>query len=319
MAGLAFVVGFAIRRGGICAVAAVQQWVVRGQSARIRAYVAASCWSGMVILPLAWLFPEFANLSLGFPVTIYVLIAGTVYGLGAYLNSACAFGTLSHLAGGEGNYLGTLVGMILGALGLHALSPGFGDPIPSPVGQPTLLGLVVFAIFILVAASVAGQHRWLRGRRDAGFRDLVIRHRWPQTPTILIVSVCGGLLYCIAGDWTYMSVLSAGTTNLVDRTAPPLGWHVVVGAVTLVFGAVAAAVLSGRFAARMPRPGPFLRKVGGGTMMGAAAATIPGGNDALLLYGTPSLAPHALAAYAMMMLVLLGLFQVKHRRNIRRS
>jgi hypothetical protein len=38
--------------------------------------------------------------------------------------------------------------------------------------------------------------------------------------------------------------------------------------------------------------------------MGASSTAIPGGNGTMLIFGLPSVAPHALAGYAAMMMVL---------------
>jgi hypothetical protein len=52
----------------------------------------------------------------------------------------------------------------------------------------------------------------------------------------------------------------------------------------------------------------WLKNIGGGILMGSGAAIVPGGNDALLLYGIPSLSPHAIPAYlAMTMGIALAL------------
>jgi uncharacterized membrane protein YedE/YeeE len=52
----------------------------------------------------------------------------------------------------------------------------------------------------------------------------------------------------------------------------------------------------------------WLRNVCGGLLMGLGVALTPGGNDALVLYGIPSLSPHALPAFlAMVAGIALGL------------
>jgi hypothetical protein len=43
-----------------------------------------------------------------------------------------------------------------------------------------------------------------------------------------------------------------------------------------------------------------MRGLGGGVLMGAGAALVPGGNDALVLHALPSLLPHAALAYTAM-------------------
>jgi hypothetical protein len=44
----------------------------------------------------------------------------------------------------------------------------------------------------------------------------------------------------------------------------------------------------------------WLRNIVGGMLMGIATAMLPGGNDALVLYGIPGFSPHALPAFAAM-------------------
>jgi hypothetical protein len=44
----------------------------------------------------------------------------------------------------------------------------------------------------------------------------------------------------------------------------------------------------------------WLRNIFGGVLMGIGVALAPGGNDALVLYGIPSLSPHALPAFLAM-------------------
>ena len=56
-------------------------------------------------------------------------------------------------------------------------------------------------------------------------------------------------------------------------------------------------------------------------MMGSAASLVPGGNDAMLLSGLPSLGLHALLAYPAMLVtqlaMLWGLRQWRRPRNAR--
>lgn len=60
---------------------------------------------------------------------------------------------------------------------------------------------------------------------------------------------------------------------------------------------VVSARLRGSFRLRPIRLRPALRRIGAGALMGAGAALIPGGNDGLILFGIPSLSPHALPAW----------------------
>jgi len=61
------------------------------------------------------------------------------------------------------------------------------------------------------------------------------------------------------------------------------------------------------------RPRPiWLRQACGGLLMGMGVALTLGGNDALVLYGIPSLSPHALPAFlAMGIGIALGLWSMR--------
>lgn len=95
----AFCIGYAIRRGSICAVLATRALIIDGKSSRFRAFGVAAAGSGAIIVPLHWVGPDLATLSAGYPVSGLVLLGGAIFGLGAWMNGACALGTLAHLTG----------------------------------------------------------------------------------------------------------------------------------------------------------------------------------------------------------------------------
>lgn len=73
---LAFAVGYAIRRGSVCAVYAPRALVIDGKTSRFRAFFVASAGSGAIIGPLHWALPDLVTLSAGYPVTLTVLLGG---------------------------------------------------------------------------------------------------------------------------------------------------------------------------------------------------------------------------------------------------
>lgn len=64
------------------------------------------------------------------------------------------------------------------------------------------------------------------------------------------------------------------------------------------FGQAGSALWRGSFRFRRVRAGAALRHGLSGLAMGSGAALIPGGNDGLILFGLPALSPHALPAWA---------------------
>ena len=75
--GLSFLVGYAIRRGSICAVLATRALIVDRRSARFRAFGVAAAGAGAVVVSLHWLAPADVTLSAGYPVTVSVAVAVT--------------------------------------------------------------------------------------------------------------------------------------------------------------------------------------------------------------------------------------------------
>lgn len=309
---IAFTIGFAIRRASICAVAAARQSAHGGRHTRLRAFATAACWSGVVLLPLASLAPQIAVLSPGYAITFMAIAGGAMFGLGAYVNGACAFGTLSHLAGGETNYLGTLVGIFIGAA-LAAMLPFHPDtPAPSTLTLSSVAGVLLLLAFAGMAATGLRNHLGRRRRRNHGRRA---PRRLGASTALLIIGIGGALLHATAGEWTYMAVLSDRAASLVSQDPSDTNLTVFAGSGALIAGGVFAAYRSGRIRWRRPASRKFAIRIIGGAMMGIAAAIVPGGNDVMLLYGVPSAAPHAIAAYITMMVVLYGVFRMKGIRS----
>ncbi|MEM8786813.1 MAG: YeeE/YedE thiosulfate transporter family protein [Pseudomonadota bacterium] len=305
---LAFLCGFAIRRGSICAVVAAQMLVRDRRSTRMRAFGLAAAASGAVILPLHWMMPDAVHLSPDRSVGWAAIAGGAVFGLGARLNEGCVLGTLSHLTGGRTDYAFTVVGMIAGALATYAWH-GLPDVATdlSPLEAPGPLSLLVAAVFMLTVGLTLQRRarRWLRDLRAPG-----VVHFGPFR-AMLVIGLCGGLLHALAGGWTYMSVLSDHALWLADptktvATGPTAVAMAAAGAV--VAGGIVAALRSGTFHWRGPTLRRSTRCLAGGCLMGGGAYLVPGGNGALIVHGVPSLAGHALASYAVMTIVLCASF-----------
>lgn len=306
---LAVAMGFAIRRGSVCLVEASAQWIVRGRTRRIRAFIVAGAVAGSAILPLAWLLPGDGHLAQGFPVMLPTLLWAGAFGLGARLNGGCTFGTINRLGGGDLPFLATLFGAAGGAiLAMGQLDRARG--MASPLMQPDAAGLAALAVLVLLAAPA------LRRRHLANLRLVFSRRAKRLRPfsAMLAVGVLGGLLYAFAGSWTPFSVLAREGSHATGLAMDMTETKALAGGLAVIGGSLFAALLSGRFALRLGTAGQWLRCAAGGATMGAASAAIPGGNSALLVYGMPSGAANAWAAYAAMMVVLVLSFLPMRRR-----
>ncbi len=77
----------------------------------------------------------------------------------------------------------------------------------------------------------------------------------------------------------------------------------------IVLGATTMAVFRGHFKLIRPHAGTMVREAIGGGLMAVGAVLIPGGNDALLVYGLPSGSPHAVVAYVLIAVMVVGLLR----------
>ncbi|QYJ07457.1 YeeE/YedE thiosulfate transporter family protein [Qipengyuania flava] len=310
---LAFLVGFALRRGSVCMVEGTRQAVVLGRSLRLRAFIVAAGAAGCVILPLAWVLPGLGMLAPAFPMSELAITGGVLFGLGARINGGCQFGTLGRLAGGETNYAFTCLGAVAGAL--LAMRLPLQAPGSSPLASTGVTGILVLAIFALLAAPALRQ-RYLRNLGRA------MRSRKAQLspiPAMLVVGVVGGVLYTLAGSWTIGALLNRQGAWLLGEASNSADSKVIAGGLALLAGAVFAAVWTRKFRLRAPSLAGLVRNGAGGAMMGAGAALVPGGNGTLLLYAMPSASPSGWIAFAAMSATIALTFWPHRRRRRARS
>ncbi len=308
---LAFIMGFAIVRGDICAVAAVNYWINQKRTAYLRAFIAASASAGLALLPCAWFFQDFVTLSKIHPVSTTTLVGGAFFGLGAFLNGACVFGTIAHISRGETNYLGSIVGMFLGGLSAPFATSNAEVYSTSPLSSPTILAVLVWLAFIgILIHQLFSRHQLIR----LNYFKLTAKYEWDPILSMTVIGMTGGVLYGTVGNWGYLTVLSQDAAKLTNPYTPSVATPVLTATSALFLGAIVAAWKMHRLNLRKPEVFKFGQKVIAGMLMSVAATLIPGGNDVLLLYGIPSFAVHALVAYLVMLATLAILFKSRKAR-----
>ena len=307
----AFIVGFAMKRGGLCTYVAALQIVQQRTAERMFAFLGAAAWATIVIVPLSWWFPDWVKLSYTHNYIATAIAGGLIIGLGAYLNKGCMFGTFVQLVGGNSTYVATLIGMSIGAAITYQY---FVEAIPitlniTQVTQPGfiaycwLLSATLFALLMLFQIKLP----------SASKNNLIKRPRLRQRQTIfimLILGIGGGLLTTTVSGWDYASVLTTITFKTIDSQATGPKSLAIICALSMIAGGIYAAISADNFKIQSPQLFPFIACLAGGSLMGAAAIIIPGGNDGMLLKGIPSLASHAIIAYAIMITAMLGLIAI---------
>lgn len=310
---VAFAVGFAFKRAGLCTYAAAEDIVQHRDPGRLLVFVGAIAWAALVVVPLNWLFPRLFALSDSHGLWLTALLGGLVMGLGAHLNRGCIFGTFVQLVSGNLTYLGTLAGISLGVILVDQL-PGLVAPAldrtsalvgPGVVAALWLTPLGLFALAILVRPALLIER--LRARSKTA------------VAMVLVAGIGGGMLYAAVAGWDYTSVVTGATRAALDARVSGLTLLAASCTLAQIVGGVVAALSDGSFRLQWPRSRPLIGSILGGTLMGGAAAMVPGGNDGMLLTGIPSLAPHSIISFSFMVIAMLALVYLLHRRPVKQT
>jgi hypothetical protein len=111
---------------------------------------------------------------------------------------------------------------------------------------------------------------------------------------LVALAMTGLLLMGLRWSFTSTAICASGAAEVAPCVHPGTLWAVSRSA---VLATVTSAVLRGSFRIRRVRLRSAVRRLGAGSLMGAGATMIHGGNDGLILFGIPSLSPHALPSW----------------------
>jgi len=299
----ALLMGFAIQRGGICMVAAIEEALGGGGSSRLLALLEAALWvgGGLTLLRMAgWSMLPAPQYAAG----LSPIIGGALLGLGAYVNRGCAFGTIARLASGDLSYALMPVGFLIGArTGLTILG---AMPSTSSTMQGAWLGMLLATVFVALAT-------WRLGSSiGAARRRKLLAHIWAPQRATIVIGLASLALMCAAGAWTY-------TDYLVDlsRSGVPMAKTRLSLFLALFAGALVGGWIAARPALVRPTAAALGRSLAGGFVMGVGGRIVPGGNDGLILVGLPFLQRSAILALAVMAATIAAAILLD--RLIRRS
>jgi uncharacterized membrane protein YedE/YeeE len=304
---LAGILGFAAHRASICTVRAVAELSYSRTGYMLGSIVKSALWVFAITIPVFLLVPQTASGLTGWQLTFTAMFGGLLFGIGAGFNGACAYATMARMVDGEIGMLLTVVGFVLGVLLFVALL-GAGTlvrPVAAPSQVPGVMHVAPYIVAVLLMLAVYELVRIWRSRPPgATLRDLVLAPAYRLSTAALLMGLAGGLIFLVFGaagyTTTFQQVIEA---HAGTRPMPAYGRWIVVGAV--LFGMFASTWQRGSFRVDWQPRLSWLRNIIGGILMGLGCALLPGGNDALILYGIPGLSPHALPAYAALLLGIL--------------
>lgn len=298
---LAALAGFAAQRGTICAVAAVKDLVLRRDTRRYGAFFECALWSLAAAGALGLIGVRSG--ADAFPATWLAAAGGALFGAGAVINGACAFGSAARLARGDLSFLFMPAGFLAGA---YALSHGVEAPAPS--AAPALQSPVVATLLVLfVGWRLFGAADRVRSLKAA--RDHLAATSWDPVFAMAVIGASSGALMALYAPWPYSTLLIdiAAGSGIMDQAKK------IALALMFVAGAGLAARTAGAFRVRAPGLRAAAEKFAGGALMGAGAYLVPGGNDSLVLGALPHLFLYGFIAYAAMTATIAAFVLVEAR------
>ena len=312
--GLAIILGFAAHRASICTVRAVAE-VLSARTGYMLISIAKSVlWVAAISLPFIWLVPSAGSGLTGWQLTGVAVLGGFVFGIGAGINGACAYATMARLVDGDSGMLVTIAAFALGVFGFVGLLDlhWVTRPVQSPAlvtSALTYAALIAAAVLIWCLYEVI--RLWRTRPAGAGLMRLAFARQYRLSTTAVVMGGATAALVLLFGPLGYTSTFE----QVIEAGLGVRGWPTTVRWVLLasvLVGMFLSTVQRGTFRVDWRPRRSWLRNFSGGLLMGLGVALTPGGNDALVLYGIPSLSPHALPAFlAMAIGIAAGLFLMR--------
>ncbi|MDZ7591174.1 MAG: YeeE/YedE thiosulfate transporter family protein [Rubrivivax sp.] len=305
----AALIGFAAHRASLCNVRAVVEIMSSGSAHMLGSLLQATLWmaalTGVLVFGLGWLPPP---VVMAVPAG-WALAGGWLFGAGAALNGGCSLSTLHRLADGELGMLATLAGFVL-ALAAWAVAVNSSARLTLlPLAQvwqrwPALAPWLLAALALWVLQRLYTFGRLARQPPRVAMHQRLHAPVYHLSVAAAVMGLAAGLLYATQGAWSYTNHLRISVLHAVGHPGAalaPSAWHSGL-VLALVAGMLASALQRGSLVWRRPERGStWLRHAGGGALMGAGAALVPGGNDTILLNQLPTLTLQAAATYLVML------------------
>ena len=314
---LAFWAGFATRRASLCLVRATTE-IIDGKPAKTMFFVMQAMVVALSItIPAMLFFPEHISLAPSYSISFYLFLGAFIYGVGAFLNGACALGTLNNLLNGKIEYLASIVGVALGFFCFlliqdfivlertnHLTRVDYKFLILLP------LMLVVWSVTIMQTVKFLKEHEDTKLKKIKKYLTSSVARNYIG---VTIFGLCSGTLYLLlGGSWDYTNFIVTTETMIFGQGKATVSMMaIIITTSALIVGMGAASVLSKDFNFTKSTPKSFAIKTLSGSLMGFGAGLIPGGNDTLILHGIPGLAIHAPVALVMIMIAIFCATYIK--------
>ncbi|MFU1478933.1 YeeE/YedE thiosulfate transporter family protein [Roseovarius sp. C7] len=258
---MAFALGLALRAGSVCLVAATEALLRRRNPDRMLLILEGTGWALVALVALG-AYP----IGMNFSQPVLIGLAGAfIFGVGAAVNGACAFGVIAQIGTGRFEYFLTGLGLWIGMQGVAIWRPEAAAVQSGPV-LPWSLAL--WAIAALFLTRLVLLH--LRGTVN-------LRRAVTGSVAIAVAAACFASLAILHREFPWITLLA--DLSMVDVLSVVIAVLVVAGAIT------AGLLIPDGFELRWPGWRRLGKRFAGGFLMGLGSILLPGGNDTLLFFG----------------------------------
>lgn len=315
----AALLGFTAHRASICTVRAVAEIMSAHTAFMLVSICKSTLWVIALTLPFFWLMPAAVGHIGGWRLTVTALGGGLLFGIGAAINGGCAYSTMTRLVDGEVRMALSIGGFAVGVIAFVDLVDfkWLAQPQPAPALIGSLLMFAFLLSFLLLAWALYEIPRiWRHRPKHLTPHHMVLSPQYRLSSAALVIGVTGSVIYLLLGSPGYTITLQNLVQGLIGNGKLP-GATAGILLLAVLAGMLASTLQRGSFRLDWRPQRAWLRNIFGGALMGLGTAMLPGGNDALVLYAIPSFSPHALPAYATLIVgVAIGLLAMKHVAGI---
>jgi hypothetical protein len=282
------VLGYLAQSIGLCMVRGVNE-AIQGKAIFLIGILLSGVMSWVSVVIAYYLTLPVPFISYGF--SVWAMMGGLLFGMGAALNNGCGVSTISKLARGQLAMLCTILGWLLGWLLLARVELAI---------EPTRFELTARQHYGLLAL-ISVLTLLFMTRLKANDRRVWF--------SLLMIGLTAGLVFLTEPHWTPSGLLKdlSHAVWFGDASLWPSSQRFALIA-ALVTGMAVSALRSNTFSVKALSLNLALKHVAAGIMMGLGAALASGGNDSQLLLGLPSFSPAAFTSvFAMIVGIALGL------------
>ena len=137
---------------------------------------------------------------------------------------------------------------------------------------------------------------WKSRAKGNNWVQLFLSRHYRLSTAALVLGLSGGVLYALHDAWTYTNALKRQVQSLWQPIEQLVRVNLLLS-IALFCGMLLSAWQRGSLRLRWRRIETWPRHLIGGTLMGAGAVLIPGGNYTLMIKSLPGLSPHAIPAF----------------------